>query len=95
MPSSRLMPLLEAFERLGDVWGDAEESAELSRIELLDAHRAVSQAQRCLDGLHAELAATIAHESRSELGPDGFAKQHGYRSAAAMIAAHTLSLIHI
>lgn len=32
MPSSRLMPLLEAFERLGDVWGDAEESAELSRI---------------------------------------------------------------
>ncbi|MDR6143313.1 hypothetical protein QE375_002867 [Microbacterium foliorum] len=89
MPSSRLMPLLEALERLGDVWGDAEGSAELSRIELLDAHRAVSQAQRCLDGLHAELAATIAHESRSELGPDGFAKQHGYRSAAAMIAAHT------
>ncbi|MDN3445569.1 HNH endonuclease signature motif containing protein [Microbacterium sp. APC 3901] len=89
MPNPRLLPLLDAVERLGDAWADAGRSSDLSRDELLTAHRAVSQAQRCLDGLHAEIAATIAHESRSELGPEGFAKQHGYRNAAAMIAANT------
>ena len=77
------------MERLDNVWADAEKGPDLSHAELLEAHRAVSQAQRCLDGLHVELAATMAHESRSELGPDGFAKQHGYRSAAVMIAANT------
>lgn len=89
MPALHLTPLLEALERLGDTWGDAEGAGELSRNELLETHRAVSQVQRCLDGIHAELAATIAYESRPELGPEGLAKQHGYRSAAAMIAATT------
>ncbi|MFJ4998980.1 DUF222 domain-containing protein [Microbacterium sp. NPDC088619] len=89
MPNPRLSPILAAVERLGDAWADAERGCDLSRRELLDAHRAVSQAQRCLDGLHAELAAAIAHESRPELGSDGLAKQQGYRSAATMIAATT------
>lgn len=89
MSNPRLAPLLEAIERLGDAWADAERGVDLSRGELLDAHRAVGEMQRCLDGLHAELAAAIAHESRPELGPEGLAKQHGYRSAAAMIAATT------
>lgn len=89
MPGTRLTPLLEAIERLGDVWADAEKGTDLSRLELLAAHRAVGEAQRCLDGLHAELAAAIAYESRSELGSEGLAKQQGYRSAAAMIAATT------
>lgn len=89
MPALHLTPLLEALERLGDTWGDAEGAGELSRNELLETHRAVSQVQRCLDGIHAELAATIAYESRPELGPEGLAKQQGYRSAAAMIAATT------
>lgn len=89
MPNPRLTPLLEAVERLGDAWADAERGVELSRVELLGAHRAVGEVQRCLDGLHAELAAAIAHESRPELGPEGLAKQQGYRSAAAMIAATT------
>jgi len=89
MPNPRLTPLLEAIERLGDVWAGAERGADLSRAELLDTHRAVGEAQRCLDGLHAELAAAIAHESRPELGPEGLAKQQGYRSAAVMIAATT------
>ncbi|GAA1230838.1 5-methylcytosine-specific restriction protein A [Microbacterium phyllosphaerae] len=89
MSNPRLAPLLEAIERLSDAWADAERGVDLSRGELLGAHRAVGEMQRCLDGLHAELAAAIAHESRPELGPEGLAKQHGYRSAAAMIAATT------
>ncbi|MCS3443136.1 HNH endonuclease [Microbacterium phyllosphaerae] len=89
MSNPRLAPLLEAIERLGDAWADAERGVDLSRGELLGAHRAVGEMQRCLDGLHAELAAAIAHESRPELGPEGLAKQQGYRSAAAMIAATT------
>ena len=89
MPATRLTPLLEAIERLSGAWADAERGSDLSRAELLDAHRAVGEVQRCLDGLHVELAATIAHESRPELGPEALAKQHGFRSAAAMIAATT------
>lgn len=89
MTTARLTPLFEAIERLGSAWADAGMSTDLSRAELLGEHRAISELQRCLDGLHAEIAATIAHESRSELGPEGLAKLHGYRSAAVMIAAGT------
>lgn len=89
MPRTRLTPLLEAIERLGGAWAQAENGMDLSRADLLDAHEAVGEVQRCLDGLHAELAAAIAHESRAELGPEGLAKQHGHRSAAAMISATT------
>ncbi|MCP1428265.1 5-methylcytosine-specific restriction protein A [Microbacterium foliorum] len=89
MTTTRLTPLLEAIERLGDAWADAERSTDLSRAELLDAHRAVGEVQRCLDGLHAELAATIAHESRPELGPEGLAKKQGFRNAGALIATTT------
>ena len=89
MSTRRLTPLLEAIERFGEAWAGAEKGSDLSRAALLDAHRAVGEVQRCLDGLHAELAAIIAHESRAELGPEGLAKQQGYRSAATMIAAGT------
>lgn len=67
-PNPHMTPLLEAIMRLGCMWADAEKSADLSREELLGAHRAVDEVQRCLGGLHAELAATIAPESRPELG---------------------------
>lgn len=89
MPRTRLTPLLEAVERLGGAWAQAENGIDLSRAELLGAHEAVGVVQRVLDGLHAELAAAIAHESRAELGPEGLAKQHGHRSAAVMISATT------
>ncbi len=45
--------------------------------------------QRRLDGIHAELAASIARESRPELGAASLAKEQGFRSPATMIAATT------
>ncbi|PCE14083.1 hypothetical protein AUC47_05415 [Microbacterium sp. SZ1] len=89
MTSSHLAPLLEAFQCLDEAWADAGNGAELSRAQLLAAHRAIGVVQRRLDGLHAEVAAGIARESRPELGSEGLAKQQGFRSPATMIAATT------
>lgn len=89
MSNSRLMPILEAIEGLDEAWGDAACATELSRSQLLEALRAMGVLQRRIDGMHAEIAAGIAHESRPELGADGLAKQQGYRSAGALIAAMT------
>ncbi|WP_091228207.1 HNH endonuclease signature motif containing protein [Microbacterium sp. 3J1] len=79
--------LLEAFTGLESAWGEAESAPQLSRTELLDVLASLGALQRRIDGLHAEVAAAVAFESRVELGPDRLAGQHGYRSAAAMIAA--------
>ncbi|WP_144875360.1 HNH endonuclease signature motif containing protein [Microbacterium sp. 1.5R] len=89
MTSSHLAPLLEAFTRLDEAWADAGDGAELSRAQLLAAHAAVGVVQRRLDGIHAEIAAGIARESRPQLGPEGLAKQQGFRNPATMIAATT------
>nr|WP_314845191.1 DUF222 domain-containing protein [uncultured Microbacterium sp.] len=87
MSTTRLTPVLEAAERLETTWGEADGASGLSRRQLVDALRAIGDLQRCVDGLHAEIAAGIAHESRPELGPSGLAKEQGFRSAAALIAA--------
>lgn len=89
MTNSHLAPLLEAVGRLDTAWADAADATELSRAQLVEASAAVGLLQRRLDGLHAEIAAGIAHESRPELGPESLAKQHGFRSPATMIAATT------
>lgn len=89
MANPRLAPLLQAVEHLADAWADVAAAADLSQTELLDTLGAIARLQRCVDGIHAEVAAEIAHESRPELGPDSLAKQQGYRSAAAMCAAIT------
>ncbi|KNY04867.1 hypothetical protein AKH00_15540, partial [Microbacterium sp. GCS4] len=89
MSNPHLLPLLEAVQRLEGAWGDAANGTELSRSQLLAAHAAVGVLQRRLDGLHAEVAAGIARESRPELGSGGLAKERGFRSPAALIAATT------
>ncbi|WP_240750614.1 HNH endonuclease [Microbacterium sp. K27] len=89
MANPHLNPLLEAMTYLEDAWGDATNAADLSRAQLLDAHRAMGLVQRRLDGIHAEIAAGIARESRPELGSAGLAKQQGFRNPATMIAATT------
>ncbi|MFJ4223379.1 DUF222 domain-containing protein [Microbacterium sp. NPDC089695] len=89
MTAQHLRPLVEAVHRLDEAWGDADNGVELSRAQLLAAHKAVGVLQRRLDGLHAEIAAGIARESRPELGSGGLAKQQGFRSPAALIAATT------
>lgn len=89
MANSHLTPFLEAVASLEAAWVDAGSAAELSRGQLLAANAAVGVLQRRLDGLHAEIAAGIAHESRPELGPDGLAKQQGFRNPATLIASTT------
>lgn len=89
MANPHLNPVLEAVKCLEDAWGDATNASDLTRAELLEAHRALGLVQRRLDGVHAEIAASIARESRPELGAAGLAKQQGFRSPATMIAATT------
>ncbi len=85
--SEHLAPLREAVDALDAVWADARSAQALSRRQLIAANDAVGVLRRRLDGLHAEIAAGIAHESRAELGPGGLAKEQGFRSTAGLIAA--------
>lgn len=50
---------------------------------------AIDAMKRQLDAVHVDVAACIAHESRSELGAGGLAKQHGHRSPAKLISSTT------
>jgi hypothetical protein len=84
-----LTPIHKAISRLDEVWADAEDSNILSREQLLLVEEAIGELQRRLDAVHVDVAAGIASESRRELGPDGLAKQQGFRTAAKMIAATT------
>ncbi|MFD5214383.1 DUF222 domain-containing protein [Microbacterium sp. NPDC058345] len=87
--SEHLSPLHEAVAALDAVWADAGAASELSRFQLVGANDAIGKLRRRLDALHAEVAAAIAHESRTELGADSLAKQQGYRNPAQLIAAST------
>lgn len=87
MNSPRLTLLDEALDSLDAAWGAVGAATDLSRAKLLDVLESMGVMQRRLDGLQAEVAAAVAFESRPELGAEGMAKRHGYRSAAAMVAA--------
>lgn len=89
MTNQHLLPLLEAITRLEEAWADADSGIDLSREQLVAANAALGVLQRRIDGLHTEIAAGIAHESRVELGSAGLAKEQGFRNPAAMIAAAT------
>ncbi|MGW8482008.1 DUF222 domain-containing protein [Microbacterium sp. NPDC055903] len=87
MATKHLDNLHEAVSRLDGVWADAEGAADLERAGLIAANETLGALRRLIDGLHAEVAAAIAHDSRAELGADSLAKQQGYRSPAQLIAA--------
>ena len=89
MTNPHLTPLLEAVASLEAAWCDAECGADLSRDQLLAANAAIGSLRRRVDGLHAEVAAGIEHESRRELGPESLAKQQGFSNPATLIAATT------
>lgn len=89
MSNPHLTPLLEAVAALEAAWCDAECGTDLTRTQLLAVNAAMGTLQRRFDGLRAEVAAGIEHESRPELGPDGLAKQQGFRNSATLIAATT------
>ncbi|MGF3053237.1 DUF222 domain-containing protein [Microbacterium sp. YY-03] len=86
MANQHLTPLLEAVTALETAWCDAESGADLSRTQLIAVNAAMGALQRRFDGLRAEVAAGIEHESRPELGADSLAKQHGFRNSATLIA---------
>lgn len=87
MTNSSLTPLTEAVTRLERAWAGSDHASDLTRGQLLHASEAIGVLQRCLDAVHADVAAAIAHESRAELGATGLAKQQGFRTPAAMIAS--------
>ncbi|GAB3601098.1 HNH endonuclease [Microbacterium tumbae] len=87
MASKHLDVLHEAVNRLDAAWADAEGAGELGRLRLLAANDALGALHRLVDGLQAEVAAVIAHESRAELGSESLAKQQGFRSPSLMISA--------
>lgn len=86
---STLTGLHEAVTRLDAVWAGAGDATGLSREDLIAVESAVGVVQRCLDAVHADVAARIAYESRAGLGAGSLAKEHGFRSAAKLIAAST------
>jgi hypothetical protein len=87
MTNSFLTPLTEAVTRLERAWAGSDHASDLTRGQLLQASEAIGVLQRCLDAVHADVAAAIAHESRAELGATSLAKQQGFRTPAAMIAS--------
>ncbi|MDT0158025.1 DUF222 domain-containing protein [Microbacterium sp. ARD32] len=87
--SAALDNLHEAVSAVDAVWADADGPDAFERTDLLSLNATLATARHALEALQAEVAAGIAHESRSELGADSLAKQNGYRNAAALIATTT------
>ncbi|MBD7958568.1 DUF222 domain-containing protein [Microbacterium sp. Sa4CUA7] len=83
-----LRNLIAAVAAVAEGWPDVavEGAAGSSLVALNDA---LGRVRRLTDGLHAQVAAEIARQSRPELGPDGLAKTQGYRNPTALIAATT------
>ena len=91
-PSDPLQALDDAVVALRAAWCGTEGSAcanveSLSRSQLIAVNDALGVMRRHVDAVHAQVAAGIARESRPELGADGLAKQQGFRSPTALIAA--------
>lgn len=87
----QLAGLEEAITALRTVWAGAGAVAGpaegLDRVALIGVSDALGAVGRRLDGVRALVAAQIDRQSRPELGPESLAKQHGYRTPAALIAA--------
>ncbi|GAA4490750.1 DUF222 domain-containing protein [Microbacterium panaciterrae] len=87
--SNTLAPLLEAARLLEQTWAGAGSGSDLSRAQLIAVNDAIGQLKRTADAVHSEVAASVAFESRRELGPQSLAKQQGFRTAAQLIAMTT------
>jgi 5-methylcytosine-specific restriction protein A len=87
--TGHLHPLHEALERLDEVWGDVDDAGQLSRPQLIAVTEALGLLHRRSGAMLAEVAACVAHESRTELGAASLAKEQGFRNAAQLIATTT------
>src|SRR3954451_8585223 len=61
----------------------------LERPRLIAVNNAAAIVARLTGAIQAQFAAEIARESRPELGPEGLAKEQGFRNPVALIAATT------
>src|SRR6185312_5465177 len=88
-----LAGLEDAVGSLRDAWtgprATAGPATNLARAELMRVLDRLGELSRRVDDLRAQVAAEIDRESRPELGVDSLARQQGYRSPAALIAATT------
>jgi hypothetical protein len=57
----------------------------LDDARLLDAQRILAEARRALDASASVIAGEIAHRSRRELGYDGLAQRHGFRTPERLV----------
>ncbi|WP_193597921.1 HNH endonuclease [Microbacterium sp. YJN-G] len=87
--TDHLTPLDDAIERLHAAWSGALDATGLTRQQLMAANDALGAVRRLTEALQSEVAAGIASESRSSLGPDSLAKQQGFRNASQLIATTT------
>lgn len=87
--TEHLHPLHEALQRLESAWQSAGDATELSRPQLMAVTDALGLLQRRAGAMLAEVAARVAHESRTELGADSLAKEQGFRSVTQLIATTT------
>ncbi|WP_175987222.1 HNH endonuclease signature motif containing protein [Microbacterium tenebrionis] len=83
---SKLTALHEAIRSLDAAWGDAEESNEFTKDQLIFVASALAAVRRRLDAVEVDVAAGLARESRPELGAESLAKQQGFRTPAKMIS---------
>jgi hypothetical protein len=85
------LPLDEALRAVRVAWSraDAEGVGDDGRssTQLVDLAQHLSVVQRHLDALQVHVAARIARASRPELGNAGLARQQGFRTPVALIAA--------
>lgn len=84
---SKLTGLHEALSRLDVACAGCDDATDLDRQQLLAVNEVIGEMSRRLAALYADVAAAIAHESRTELGSEGLAKQQGYRSPVTLVAA--------
>lgn len=84
---------------LRDVWlaavgngacDDAQADVDaMTDAGLLAVNDALAALRRQVDGVHARVAAGIAHRSRAELGKEGLARKSGHRSPVKLISTST------
>lgn len=83
----------EALSTARDAWGSAAVAGAsvegMSGPALVALNDAIASLRKQVDAVHVQVAAQVARQSRPELGNAGLARQQGFRSPTALIAAST------
>jgi len=88
-----LAGVADALSTARDAWGAAavdDASVEgMSGPALVALNDAIASLRKQVDAVHVQVAAQVARQSRPELGNAGLARQQGFRTPTALIAAST------